>query len=83
MTNQFPINIFTFLCIFTAPSTAPHNFRSIIITATSITFQWDALTISESNGIVRGFTVACANRDSGSVTVSYLQIIITRYKKKF
>ena len=60
------------ICIFTAPSIAPQNFRNISVTAISITFQWDNLTKSEANGIVRGFTVACSDRDSGAVMVSLL-----------
>ena len=58
--------------IFTAPSIAPQNFRNISVTAISITFQWDSLTISEANGIVRGFAIACSNSDSGPVMVSLL-----------
>ena len=58
------------ICIFTAPSIAPQNFRSISITATSVIFQWDSLTISEANGIVRGFTIACSDSESALVMVS-------------
>ena len=72
MTNQFSIKFITFVCIFTAPSTAPQNFRSISITTTSVTFQWDNIAITEANGIVRGFNITCTNGDSGPVTVSYL-----------
>ena len=42
------------------------------MTATSITFQWDSLTVSEANGIVRSFTVTCTPDESPPVIVRKL-----------
>ena len=59
---------------YTAPTIAPRNFRNISTTATSITFQWDNLTVREANGIVRSFTVTCTRGD--------LFIMVSLHKKR-
>ena len=55
--------------MYTAPGIAPQSFTYIVVTATSITFQWDNLTRRQANGIVRNFTIKCTAGNS-SVTVS-------------
>ena len=50
-----------FYFIYTAPSIAPRNFNYTTVTATSITFQWDNLTVEEANGIIRRFTITCTS----------------------
>ena len=59
--------------MYTAPGIAPQSFTDIVVTATSITFQWDNLTRRQANGIVRNFTINCT-ADNSSVTVSILLV---------
>ena len=69
MTFYETANDFAFYFTHTAPSIAPQNFTNTTVTATSITFQWDNLTVREANGMIRRFTITCTSSNP-SVMVS-------------
>ena len=43
---------------------APSNFRVIDTTSTSVTFQWDALSNQQANGVVEQYVVTCTERST-------------------
>ena len=45
---------------------APSNFRVIDTTSTSVTFQWDALSNQQANGVVEQYVVTCTERSTNS-----------------
>ena len=90
MTLYDTANDFAFYFTHTAPSIAPQNFRNTTVTATSITFQWDNLTVREANGMIRNFTITCALGNSSemvsvpiitnsSSSILYIQSLYNRY----
>ena len=49
---------------------APSNFRVIDTTSTSVTFQWDALSNQQANGLVQKYIVTCTERNNNNTEVS-------------
>ena len=43
---------------------APSNFRVINTTTTSVTFQWDALSYQQANGVVQQYVITCTERNT-------------------
>ena len=55
-----------------APNAAPSNFRNISKTSTTITFQWDALELTQSNNEITLYVITCSDLEEGNVfTVSW------------
>ena len=52
-----------FLCI-ASPNVAPSNFRIIDTTLASLSFQWDALSNEQANGVVQRYVVTCTERST-------------------
>ena len=46
--------------ILASPNVAPSNFRVIETTSTSVTFQWNALSDEQANGVVQQYVITCA-----------------------
>ena len=54
-----------------APNAAPRNFNDISKTSTTIKFQWDTLSLAQSNNKITWYVITCLNqRDNGIITVS-------------
>ena len=47
-----------------SPRLAPSNFRIIDVTPTSVTFQWDALSNQQANGVVQQYVITCTERNT-------------------
>ena len=47
-----------------SPRLPPSNFRIIDITPTSVTFQWDALSNQQANGVVQQYVITCTERNT-------------------
>ena len=45
---------------------APSNFRVINTTTTSVTFQWDALSYQQANGVVQQYVITCTERNANT-----------------
>ena len=54
----------------------PSNFRVIDTTSTSVTFQWDALSNQQANGVVQQYVITCTERSTNTeVTKTYIMYI--------
>lgn len=58
--------------IYIAPSVSPAGFTSTTTTATSIVFQWAALTNDKANGIVRQYVISCDGLNSVSCNCKFV-----------
>ena len=58
------------------PNVAPSNFRVIDATTTSVTFQWDALSDEQANGVVQQYVITCTeistNTEVSKIEAPYL-----------
>ena len=64
-----------FVCINPASSNvAPNNFAFIDTTTNSVTFQWDALSDQQANGVVQQYVLTCTERNT-STGVSYIKAL--------
>ena len=59
-----------------SPQVAPSNLRVIDTTSSSVTFQWDALSNQQANGVVQQYVVTCTERNT-STEVSMLKSLIS------
>ena len=50
-----------------SPHVAPSNFRVIDTTSTSVTFQWDALSNQQANGLVQQYVVTCTEGSTNTM----------------
>ena len=48
------------------PNVAPSNFRVIVTTSTNMTFQWDALSHQQANGVVQQYVITCTERNTNT-----------------
>ena len=48
------------------PNVAPNNFRVIVTTSTNMTFQWDALSRQQANGVVQQYVITCTERNTNT-----------------
>ena len=69
------------LCILiyvASPNVAPTNFRVIDRTLASLSFQWDALSNEQANGVVKRYVVTCIernnNREVSKINVSVIRM---------
>ena len=49
-----------------SPNLPPSNFRVIDTTSTSVTFQWDALSDQQANGVVQQYVITCTERSTST-----------------
>ena len=50
-----------------SPQVAPSNFSVIDTASTSVTFQWDALSNQQANGLVQQYVVTCTEKSANRV----------------
>ena len=55
---------------------APSNFRVIDTTSTSVTFQWDALSNQQANGVILRYVVTCTERNNNTEVSKIVNFII-------
>ena len=59
----------------------PSNFRVIDTTSTSVTFQWDALSDQQANGVVQQYVITCTERYTNTKVNKIERIFVTGLTK--
>ena len=74
------IDILFYVCInLASPRVAPSNFRVIDTTSTNVTFQWDALSDQQANGVVQQYVITCTERNTNTEVIKIVATHVSLY----
>ena len=72
--------IYTYVYINPAsPKVAPSNFIVIDTTSTSVTFQWDALSDQQANGVIQQYVITCTERNANTEVIKIMTSHVSLY----